>query len=525
VKKVLRKFLIKVMVGLLACITSATSYSQATGCKDPLANNYNASATINDGSCMYNVTNYNPAVKVNQLNAILNESSGLQMAGSYLWSFNDGGSSAAIYRIDTLTNTILQTVNLGGATDVDWEDIAFDGTHFYIGDFGNNFNGARMDLKIYKFPFSAIPDYVANPVVTIPANEIQEIKFRYNDQVQPPVEGGNNATKFDCEAMIVDNGIIHLFSKNWVDQTSTHYILDNITAGINIAMPVETLATGYLVTGADKAVDRETVVLLGYQNSGFGSHFLHLLTDYSNGKYFNGNKRKIGLPSALEMGQAEGITFRNSTYGYISNEKFLTLNAKLKSFDIGNFVSNAGAVLAINFASFKALQTNNGIRVEWAVSTNKNISHFTVEKSTNGREFMKAGNVTARANINGYNWLDANPAKGNNFYRIRAIEKSGTEKISTVIVVKVANNKSAIRVFTNPVNGRSIQLELANQEQGNYLVQLYNNNGQQLSSVTINHIAGSATEIIPLSAGIVKGVYQLKVSNGHTKTIQQIIVD
>jgi hypothetical protein len=102
---------------------------------------------------------------------------------------------------------------------------------------------------------------------------------------------------------------------------------------------------------------------------------------------------------------------------------------------------------------------------------------------------MKAGNVTARANINSYNWLDANSAKGNNFYRIRAIEKSGTEKISTVIVVKIANNKSAIRVFTNPVNGRSIQLELANQEQGNYLVQLYNNNGQQLSSVTINHIA------------------------------------
>ena len=147
----------KIILAVLLLIESTTLFSQVPGCKDPLANNYNSAATINDGSCTYNITTYTPPIKVNPISDTLIESSGLQMAGNFLWSFNDGGGAAAIYRIDTLSSNILQTVNLGGATNVDWEDIAFDGANFYVGDFGNNANGARTDLKIYKFPLSAIP--------------------------------------------------------------------------------------------------------------------------------------------------------------------------------------------------------------------------------------------------------------------------------------------------------------------------------------------------------------------------------
>ena len=523
-KKPLLAFLVKVIALASSFFASDISYGQVQGCTDPLANNYNASATVNDGSCTYNVTNYTPPVKVNQISNTLKETSGLQMADNFLWSFNDGGGAAAIFRIDTITGTILQTVNLSGKTNVDWEDIAFDGTNFFIGDFGNNSNGARTNLRIYKFPISAIPGYAANPIVNIPADQIQVINFKYSDQPVSPVATSSNNTKFDCEAMIVDGGIIHLFTKNWVDTNTTHYILNNITEPVNIATPVETLATGYLVTGADKAVGRETVALLGYQNSGFGSHFMHLLTDYSGGKYFNGNKRKLNLGTALELGQSEGIAFRNSTYGYISNEAFYTISQKLRFFDIGNFVSNNNQVLAINFSTIKAFQNKDDIQVEWSVGSDKNISHFIIQKSLDSRNFKQATSVS----INGsdsYKWIDVNPSIGSNFYRVKGIEKNGQEKLSAVVVVKMVNNKSAIKVFENPVKNRIVQLKFENQEQGNYLVQLYNSNGQRVSSSTINHPAGSIMETVPLKAGIVKGVYQLKVSNGQNRTIQQIVVE
>jgi hypothetical protein len=336
------------------------SCCQVYGCKDPLANNYNPSATINDGSCTYNITNYTPPIKADPINDTLNESSGLQMAGNFLWSFNDKGGAATIYRIDTLTNIILQKVSLSGATNIDWEDIAFDGAYFYIGDFGNNGNGARTDLKIYKFPFTAIPD-ISNPIATIPAGQIAIINFSYSDQQQPPQPTLLNNTKFDCEAMIIDGGKIHLFTKNWIDLNTTHYEINGTTAGTYIATPVETLATNYLVTAADKPNGQNLIALLGYQNTGFGMHFMHLLTDYNGGKYFNGNKRQINLPNVVEMGQAEGISFRSYTYGYISNEKFVsffTINQKLHSFDISSFIS---------FAAVTYTFTGNG---NWDVTGN-----------------------------------------------------------------------------------------------------------------------------------------------------------
>lgn len=325
-----------------------TSYSQVYGCNDPMANNYNAAATVNDGGCTYNITAYSPPLKIDPLSDTLMESSGLQMAGNYLWSFNDGGGAAAIYRIDTVTKSILQTVVLGGATNVDWEDIAYDGTCFYIGDFGNNANGARTNLTVYKFPFAIIPDYITNPVATIPSTSIGIIHFTYGDQPQPPVPSANNFTKFDCEAMIADSGKIHLFTKDWVNLGTTHYVLADTAAGNYVAAPLETLAVNYLVTAADKAPGRNLVVLLGYQNSGTANHFMHLLSAYSGGKYFNGNKRRVDLPDVITMGQAEGITFRNGVYGYISNEKFVryfgsipfTVTQKLRSFDISGFVSD-----------------------------------------------------------------------------------------------------------------------------------------------------------------------------------------
>lgn len=148
--------------------------------------------------------------------------------------------------------------------------------------------------------------------------------------------------------MIVDNNRIHLFSKNWVDNTTTHYVINSTSAGNYIAMATETFACGYLVTAADKVAGQNIIVLLGYQNSGLGSHYMHILSDYKADSFFTGNKRRIDLGDAITMGQAEGITFRNNKYGYISNEQFvrmigpatLTVNQKLKAFDISNFVSN-----------------------------------------------------------------------------------------------------------------------------------------------------------------------------------------
>lgn len=297
------------------------------GCTDPLALNFNANATSNDGSCQYPPTNLSPVFKTNLSNT-LDENSGLVWVDGSLWTHNDGGSEAKIYRIDTLTNAILQTVTIEGAINTDWEDIAFDGTNFYIGDFGNNANGNRTDLRIYKFPLAAIP---VGPDVTVPAAQVGVINFSYEDQTNFDPTGSNN-TRFDCEAMLFRDGKLHLFTKNWIDQTTTHYTL-SASAGTFTAQKLETLDVGGLVTAADVST-AGVIILLGY-NLSTASAFFWQLWDYSNGLFFTGNRRRIELGSVLATGQVEGLCFRNNRYWYFSNEKTAgIIPARLYSFEL-----------------------------------------------------------------------------------------------------------------------------------------------------------------------------------------------
>ncbi|MBK8922352.1 MAG: hypothetical protein IPM81_12755 [Saprospirales bacterium] len=308
------------------------------GCTDPQALNYNAGAMLNDGSCTYPETFYNLNTKT-ELNSAVLETSGLVMADGALWTHNDGGHAPALYRIDTVSNQILQVVEIGGATNVDWEDLAFDGVYFYIGDFGNNANGNRTDLVIYKVPLAAIP---AGSSATVPATAVEEIRFQYADQVDFSPQGPNH-TAFDCEAMVWRGDSLHLFTKNWIEPITVHYTLP-AEVGTYQASRRETLATDGVITGADIS-GPGVLALCGYRTDN-ALLFMWLLFDYSGGYFFNGNKRRIGTGLAIFSGQTEAICFRESGYGYISNEALnavvlgvpVSVPARLYSFQVAQWL-------------------------------------------------------------------------------------------------------------------------------------------------------------------------------------------
>ncbi len=447
-----------IFVFVLVFMAFLPSIDAQSGCTDPLANNYNTAAITNNGSCTYNPTNYIPVLKVNPLNGALIETSGLQFIEGFLWTFNDSGGEPVLYCIDTITNAILQSVTLGGATNTDWEDISYDGIHVYVGDFGNNINGGRTNLRIYKFPFSSIPDRLSNPMATIPAADIEVIQFTWSDQPQPPVTVAPQTTRFDCEAMIVDAGKIHLFTKNFGEQNTVHYEISPITAGNRVAMPVDTFPTNYLVTGADKMPGENIIVLLGYVvpnpfAGNFGNHFITILSDYPATHYFSGNKRTLNLPNVLTMGQAEGIAFRNNRYGYISNEAVnqsgLNIPSQLKAFDIRSFITET--ILSFELKAFSVTSKNNDDLLSWEFD--RRIFELELQQSGDAISFKTIYQTPASKSGN----QRVQSSRGTDFYRLKWLDASGSEQYSQVLQTNAKglqkiNNISANRqgklVFT-----------------------------------------------------------------------------
>ncbi|TNE59031.1 MAG: T9SS C-terminal target domain-containing protein [Bacteroidetes bacterium] len=328
----------RLFVFFLSCYLPVFQLAGQSGCTDPQASNYNLIATVNDGSCTYPDTYLAPTVRTG-LPDLLKENSGLILTGGSLWSHGDGGSGPFLYEIDSVSGSILRTVTIGGVSNLDWEDIAFDGQHLYIGDFGNNANGNRTDLRIYKFPLTAIP---AGTDVLVPASSVEWIDFAYEDQSDFSPQGTNH-TQFDCEAMIWYDDSLHLFTKDWIGYQTVRYTVP-AKEGMFLARRRETLPVDALITGAD-ITDKGVLALLGYRDDD-GVLSMWLLSDYRDGWFFNGNKRKIGLGLAPFSGQLEGICFRDSGSGYLSNEELtisvlgnpITIPARLYSIEIAQWL-------------------------------------------------------------------------------------------------------------------------------------------------------------------------------------------
>ncbi|MCP3932024.1 MAG: T9SS type A sorting domain-containing protein [Bacteroidetes bacterium] len=296
-------------------------FQAQSGCTDPLAINFDQEASINDGTCEYENTIYHLQT-IASMEAVLEECSGLAYSDTGLWGINDGGNTNDLFLIDTLSGEIIHKVQLTNAENKDWEDLAQDENFLYIGDFGNN-AGNRTDLTIYKVNKSDLQDESTTAEI---------ITFSYPDQYD--FSYSPNSNNFDCEAFYVQNDSLHLFSKNWENQQTRHYVLTT-DQGHHEAILKDSFNVEGLITGADIS-DEGIIFLLGYQPNGQG--FMWLLFDYQENKPFSGNKRKIQLGEGIENGQIEGITFSDEHRGFICSEKIAFLQQRLFSFSISDWI-------------------------------------------------------------------------------------------------------------------------------------------------------------------------------------------
>ncbi|MEY4003261.1 MAG: hypothetical protein RIT07_1303, partial [Bacteroidota bacterium] len=180
------------------------------------------------------------------LAAPLTEISGMTVWQQRYFAHGDGGSPAMVFELNAQGKIIDTTILM--KPNADWEDMAANNTHFFIGDFGNN-NGTRKDLKILKFPADSLGKINVMPEV---------ISFSYADQTDFT---SSTFTNYDCEAMVATIDSLYLFSKSKSSGICRVYSLP-VNAGTYIAKVCDTVQPPFWVTGAHYSNNR--LLLSGY---------------------------------------------------------------------------------------------------------------------------------------------------------------------------------------------------------------------------------------------------------------------
>jgi hypothetical protein len=179
------------------------------------------------------------------------------------WMHNDSGDEPRVYPIRRNGEAYHSTrepetpgVLIGGAINVDWEDITIDEDgNLIVADVGNNEND-RRDLVLY---------YLPEPSPKASRTTFQKKIFvRYPDQKSFPAP--KNDFNYDCEAVFTVRNTVYLLTKHRSDTLMKLYRLDNPkTDQTNDLTLVEKFDVQGKAVGADATPDGNRVVVITYK--------------------------------------------------------------------------------------------------------------------------------------------------------------------------------------------------------------------------------------------------------------------
>ena len=266
---------------------------------------------------------------VGTLDPLLDNTSSLFYWEGDLWTCNDHGE-VVFHALDTTTGAILRSVATGVMPN-DMEEVAQDDAYFYLGDFGNNHELLRTDLRVLRFLKS---DLLAGRI------RPDTIAFVYEGYDPSVVKGkGLPTTDFDCEAMVAGTDSLYLFSKQWGSYQTVCYSLPK-QPGTYTAYGRDTLDVQGMVTGACLMPGARMLALCGYNI--ICQPFVWLLYGYEDNRFFGGVQLRIDLDNGIGL-QVESIATADGRRFFLTNEHFSRMGfdrpAQLLSLDLTDIIT------------------------------------------------------------------------------------------------------------------------------------------------------------------------------------------
>ncbi len=138
-----------------------------------------------------------------------------------------------------------------------------------------------------------------------------------------------------------------------------------------------------------------------------------------------------------------GDTIKNFASIYFDNEQPIHTNTEKTA-----VVSN---VLPLQWIDFLVLKKGTGNLLSWKTAQVINVSHFEIQRSSDGKEFYTIGQLDV--NDPAYSFIDRVPQKGINYYRLKMVDNDGKFQYSPI---KRAIDNSGVHFSVYPCPAKDI---------------------------------------------------------------------
>ncbi|OAQ38277.1 hypothetical protein A5893_15935 [Pedobacter psychrophilus] len=146
--------------------------------------------------------------------------------------------------------------------------------------------------------------------------------------------------------------------------------------------------------------------------------------------------------------------------------------------------------LPVSLTSFTAQKQASGVQLKWNTLSEKNNSHFDIQRSTDGVQFLNIGKVNGSGNSSAslaYYFIDKSPASGINYYQLSQVDFDGKTSLSNPVSVNTGFINSTIHVFSIP-HSTNLNINISLEQASSGQLAIYDLNGRKVfqQAVTLN---------------------------------------
>ena len=224
------------------------------------------------------------------------------------------------------------------------------------------------------------------------------------------------------------------------------------------------------------------------------------------------------------------VNFTTATSGFIvswnASKSWWEITVPVNGFS-GFYLSTAKTgVLSINLSYFKGTQTDKKNVLSWKVNCTSAEAKFELQRSTDGSNYTPIYSFTASKERceNPFDYTDATPADGKNYYRLKFIDVDGKVTYSNIILLIQKNGRfDLMSINPNVVRNEIAVLKIDAFEKESITIVLSDFTGRIIQKQTASLQTG--LNQIPLQLNnLSAGVYNVTAysSNARPKTLKLI---
>jgi hypothetical protein len=167
-------------------------------------------------------------------------------------------------------------------------------------------------------------------------------------------------------------------------------------------------------------------------------------------------------------------------------------------------------ILPVTWVSFTGKTVKQENTLTWKTSSELNAAYFDVERSNNGIDFMKIGQVMAHGNSNtlkSYSFIDKKPF-ALSYYRLAQKDTDTKVNYSVIIALKTDNSLQEVELYPNPAN-EVVTVQFSDSETETVNIQIFDVLGRE---IVLHKTTKEGYHVQISTSQLQQGVYQLVIS-------------